>query len=94
MVWEQLALWERAVIYLAILAALFVFVMLSKIKVFGRNLLSLRYRILIALLFPFLLALLFLFGAVLVGVIVLALVVIVLIGLLNKKKIKRIRIKL
>ena len=92
MVWEQLGLWERITVYGLIVAALFVFAMLSKLKINGRPVLSLKYRILIALLFPLLLVLLFLFGAVVIGVIVLALIVIFIIGLLNNKKIKRIRI--
>lgn len=94
MVWEQLDLWKKILLYGFVLIALFVYAKLSNLKVRNVPLVPLHYRIFLALFFPFILVLFFFFGAALLTFVLLIAFIIYILSLLQKRRIriKRIRI--
>ncbi len=94
MVWEALGLWEKIALYGFVLIALLVYVLLSRLRFFGRTLIPLPYRICIALLFPLLFVIFLFAGAVLLGLLLTLLVIVLLLVMFGKRKIKIRRIHL
>ncbi|HLD15379.1 MAG TPA: hypothetical protein VJB94_02260 [Candidatus Nanoarchaeia archaeon] len=54
----NIPLWQEISIYIYVLFAIACFALLSKIKIFGMNLINLKYRILISIFSPLILVLL------------------------------------
>ncbi len=94
MVWETLSMGQKIGLYVFIVLAFFIFAVLSRLRFFGRTVLSLPYRILIAVLFPVIFVLLFVIGAFLVGFVFLLILALLVFTLLSGRKmhIKRIRL--
>ncbi|MBS3163197.1 hypothetical protein J4427_00720 [Candidatus Woesearchaeota archaeon] len=60
--------WLRIVFYIFVLIALFIYVKVSQIRINGRSMIKLKYRILLALFFPLLFVLFLLIGSIIVGI--------------------------
>ena len=90
MVWEQIPLWQRLLLYGFILIALFIYVKTSQLKVLGKPLIPLRWRILLALFFPLIFIVGLAFGALLIAA-VLTIVFFLFLWLFYKVKIQRKR---
>ncbi|MCX6712053.1 MAG: hypothetical protein NT139_03390 [Candidatus Woesearchaeota archaeon] len=85
MVQIHLTLLEKILIYVFILLAIFIFVKLSNIQIFGHKVIKLKYRIIITIIFPLILVILLIFGL-LVASIILAIVFVMFILSFFKKK--------
>lgn len=94
MVWEALGAWEKIALYGFILLALFIYVLLSRLRFFGRTLVPVPYRIAIALLFPLLFVVFLLAGVFLLGILLILVVILLLLVLFGKRKIKIRRMSL
>jgi len=60
--------WLRIVFYIFVFIALFIYVKVSQIRINGRSMIKLKYRILLALFFPLLFVLFLLIGSIIVGI--------------------------
>lgn len=87
----ELNLWQEIILYIIVLIDLFIFIKLSQIKVHGKTLVKLHWRLLIALIFPLLFVLVIMFGAILLA---LALVLIFILFFILKKKKYSFKIRL
>ena len=84
----EITLFQKVLIYTFVLIALFIFVTLSKIQLFGIKIIKLPYRVLISILFPLIFLILILIGAFIIAIILLALIIILIFSLFGKRKIK------
>ncbi len=87
----ELSLWQEIILYVIMLIDLFIFIKLSQVKIRGRSLVKLHWRILIALIFPLLFVLVLMFGAILLA---LALVLLFILFFILKKKKYSFKIRL
>lgn len=94
MVWESLTPWQKIIAYGFIVIALFLYAVLSRIRINGRSLIPTAYRLFLAVLFPFAFVLLFVFGTILLGLTAMIIVIFLLFTLLGRKRIKIKRIRL
>jgi len=83
-------MWQKILFYTFLLAAFFIFMKLSEIKVNGRNLIGLKYRFLIALIFPILIVLFIFFGLFILFLVIIVLAIFGIVFLFNMFRIKRI----
>jgi len=91
----MLTLIQRIILYIVILIAIYIFVKTSQIKLNGRELISLKYRVLIALFFPLVIVIgVILSSFILAIIIILGFIVFLYIKFFRKKKINfRFRLK-
>lgn len=78
--------WIKLLIYALILIIIYIFVKLTKFNIFGKQILSLKWRIVIALLFPVILIIGLVFGALIFGIILVIFLLFYLSSLLGRKR--------
>ena len=81
-------MWQKIGLFGLLLLVLFIYVQLSKIRINGRLLIPLKYRILTAVFFPVLFGVLFLVGAVLLAIVLAAVLVFAVLTMIHKRKVK------
>jgi len=79
-------LWQKLTAYAFLLIGLFIFVKTSKLKILGRPVIPLKYRISLALFFPILFVLGIVFGAVIFGILITMLLVAFALSIFTGKK--------
>ncbi len=79
-------LWQKVLGYVFILLGLFIYVKTSKLRVAGRQLIPLRWRIAVSLFFPLIFALAIVFGALIIGFLLITLTLGILFSILTGRK--------
>ena len=87
----NMPLWQKITAYAFILAGLFIFVKTGKLRIMGRPIIPMKWRITLALFFPVLFGLGLVFGAVILGVAFTMIAVAVLLSIFTGRKLKRPR---
>lgn len=85
--------WVKILIYALILAIIYIFVKLTNFNIFGKRILSLKWRVVIALLFPVILIIGLVFGAIIFGIILVIFLLFYLNSLFGRKRKFIIRFK-
>lgn len=83
-----LELWQEILLYIVVFIDLYIFVKLSQIKIMGRSLIKLHWRIFIAVIFPLIFVVAVIFGAFLIALILTVLFILFLFSLFRRKKYK------
>jgi len=79
-------LWQKLVLYGALLVGLFIFVKTGKVAIFGHQLIPMKWRITLAVFFPIIVVLGIIFGALILGLLVALLAVGTVMALVTGKK--------
>jgi len=81
----EITLWQKIILYALLLISLFIFVKLSKLRIFNRPLISLKYRIILALFFPLILIVAFFLGSLIIAIILSVIFISFLLSFLSRK---------
>jgi hypothetical protein len=96
---STMPLWQKLTAYAFLLIGLFIFVKTGKLKIRGRPLIPMKYRIALALFFPVVFVTAIFFGAIILGVAIAALAILTVLSIFTGKrprlpKIPKIRINI
>lgn len=83
----MVTIFERIVLYILILIAIYIFVKTSELEINGKKIIGLEYRILLALFFPIVLIIGILLGSFIIAIILCIIFISILLGFLRKNKI-------
>lgn len=83
-----LEFWQEILLYIVIVIDLYIFVKLSQIKIAGRSVIKLHWRIFIAVLFPLIFVVAVIFGAFLIALVLTVIFILFLFSLFRRKKYK------
>jgi hypothetical protein len=94
---STMPLWQKLTAYAFLLIGLFIFVKTGKLRVMGRPLIPMRYRVALALFFPVIFLIAIFFGALILGIAIAALAILTVLSIFTGKrpkfpKIPKIRI--
>ena len=82
----ELTLIERIFIYIFILIAIYIFVKTSKLEIFGKKIIKLKYRILLAVFFPLIILITIILSSFIAAIILTIIVLFLIYSFLRKKK--------
>ncbi|MEK6937189.1 MAG: hypothetical protein AABW58_03910 [Nanoarchaeota archaeon] len=82
----ELTLIERILIYIFLLIAIYIFVKTSRIEIFGKKLINLKYRILLAVFFPIIILVAVILSSFIAALILIIILVFLIFSFLRKKK--------
>ena len=85
-------LWQKILAYAFLLIGLFIFVKTGKLRIMGRQVIPMKYRIALALFFPVIFTVALFFGAVILGLAIAVIALLAILSIFSGKKPKLPRI--